>query len=206
MKKQNRNKKIVALIAIILVIIILTIIITTNVIKNNNINNEKYLATANANSELVASYIKSGVTIGGITGTLEVLDTSDATATPEDILLEKTAYVNGEKITGTLEKKSNVIDLGIGRTFDLKNYSNYQEFTTENFFCEPINKSVPYSAGIMGSTRRYNGGIDFSKSYNPETGILSATAYSIVYYVNSSNQIEGTYGSQAYNVHAYLVY
>ena len=35
------------------------------------VNSESYLATANANSDLVASYIKSGVTIGGITGTMK---------------------------------------------------------------------------------------------------------------------------------------
>lgn len=101
MKKTNRKQRLIVLIAIILIIIILAILLTTNVIKNN-IGNEDYSATtANAGSTLVANYIKEGITIGGITGTLKDLDTSDATATPEDILWGKTAYVKGEKITGT---------------------------------------------------------------------------------------------------------
>jgi len=103
MIRLNRKKKLIVAIAITLIIIILAIVITTNIISNNSqIANEGYLATtANASSKLVASYIKKGITIGGITGTLEVLDTSDATATAEDIAKGKTAYVNGVKITGT---------------------------------------------------------------------------------------------------------
>ena len=103
MKRLNRKQKLIVAIALTLIVVILAIVITTNIISNNSqIANEGYFATtANASSNLVASYIKSGITIGGITGTLEVLDTSDADATPADIAKGKTAYVNGVKITGT---------------------------------------------------------------------------------------------------------
>ena len=122
MKKLSSKQKLIGGIAIILVAVILAILITTNIISNNNQSNqiasqEDYLATtANAGSSLVASYIKKGITIGGITGTLETLDTSDATATPEDIALGKTAYVKGEKITGTRVEPISNDDLEISTT------------------------------------------------------------------------------------------
>ena len=103
MDKINRKEKLIGIIAISLIVVILTILITTNlIIKNNKLSNEGYFTTiANANSNLVAGYIKKGITIGGVEGTLEVLDTSDATAKEEDIAWGKTGYVNGIKITGT---------------------------------------------------------------------------------------------------------
>ena len=102
MKKLSKNKKLIVIVAIILIAVILAIVITTNLTNNKELASAGYLATtANVSSNLVASYIKSGITIGGITGTLEVLDTSDADATPEDIAYGKTAYVDGKKITGT---------------------------------------------------------------------------------------------------------
>ena len=119
MKKLGKKQKLIGGIAIILIAVILAIVITTNIIVNNNQSNqlasqEDYLATiANAGSSLVASYIKKGISIGGITGTLEILDTSDATAKPEDIALGKTAYVKGEKITGTYVEPISNEDLQI---------------------------------------------------------------------------------------------
>lgn len=103
MNKINRKEKLIGIIAISLIVVILTILITTNlIIKNNKLSNEGYFTTiANANSNLVAGYIKKGITIGGVQGTLEILDTSDATAKEEDIAWGKTGYVNGIKVTGT---------------------------------------------------------------------------------------------------------
>ena len=65
--------------------------------------------TIKGDSNLVAGNIKSGVSIFGVSGSYAGsggssggLDTSDATATAGDIVSGKTAYVNAEKITGTL--------------------------------------------------------------------------------------------------------
>lgn len=52
--------------------------------------------------DLIAENIKKDVDIFGVVGTLESLDTSDATATAATIREGYTAYVNGEKITGTI--------------------------------------------------------------------------------------------------------
>ena len=107
MKKLSKNQKLIGCIATILMAVILAIVITNNIINSNNqrkqiANQENYSATtANAGSSLVANYIKEGITIGGITGTLEILDTSDATAYAQDIKYGKVAYARGERIIGT---------------------------------------------------------------------------------------------------------
>ena len=122
MKNLSKKQKLIGGIAIILVAVILAIVITTNIISNNNQSNqiasqEEYLATtANAGSSLVASYIKKGITIGGITGTLETLDTNDATASPEDIAYGKVAYARGERIVGTRAEPISNDDIQISAT------------------------------------------------------------------------------------------
>lgn len=66
--------------------------------------------------DLTSDKIASGESVLGMEGTYEGLDTSDATATASDILSGKTAYVNGDKITGTLEISDNsIMKLSNGR-------------------------------------------------------------------------------------------
>lgn len=64
--------------------------------------------TVNGDENLISKNIKSGETIFGVNGDINVLDTSNATATAEDISKGKVAYANGEKIVGTLESNYNV--------------------------------------------------------------------------------------------------
>lgn len=52
--------------------------------------------------KIIAGNIKSGVTILGVQGSSSVVDTSDGNASAADIVSGKTAYVSGQKVTGTM--------------------------------------------------------------------------------------------------------
>ena len=106
---KKRSRILIGLIIIIFIVVLIIIMIRKGV-ENNEMQKNKYLAIENENSELLAKYISKGVTIGGVTGTLEVLDTSDATAMPQNIDAGKTAYVKGEKIIGTKLNENHVFE------------------------------------------------------------------------------------------------
>ena len=94
---------------------------------------------------LTPEHIKKGETYLGIEGTMEEgIDTSDATATANDILKDKTAYVNGEKIVGTNDNNNNAI---VGTTIQLggSNYSGLNK----------IIKTVPDDLVISGTSASY---------------------------------------------------
>ena len=136
MKKISKKQKLIILISIITVIVVIGIIIGANVIKVNILTGKYNTANKDSNNgNLLPEYIKAGITLGGVTGTLEDLDTSDATATPEDILYGKTAYVDGKKITGTY------MTLGMLQVGD---YVDYSPDTTDT--------SYPLSSTYSGYT------------------------------------------------------
>ena len=112
MKKLSKKQKLIGFIAILLVAVIIAIVITTSIIRNNNqVANEGYAATsANAGSSLISNYILNGITIGGITGKMDVLNTNDATAYAQDIEYGKVAYARGERIVGTRIDADTVLD------------------------------------------------------------------------------------------------
>lgn len=115
MKKLNKKQKLIILIAMVTVIVIVGIAIGANAIRTNIANSSYESSNSGSNNgNLLPEYIKKGITLGGVTGTLESLDTSDATATAEDILEGKTAYVKGEKITGTMKETVTLASLQIG--------------------------------------------------------------------------------------------
>ena len=73
MKIKDSKKKIIWLITVIaLITIILGSVIIRNTVMNQEAKEGNQLAGANQNSELIANNIKKGVTIGGVTGTLEI--------------------------------------------------------------------------------------------------------------------------------------
>ena len=84
-----------------------------------NILNEK-------TTKILPENIKKDIQIFDVVGTLEAgIDTSDATAVVSDIANGKTAYVNGEKITGTLADDDSQITLANQDNITTKIGDNY---------------------------------------------------------------------------------
>lgn len=130
------------------------------------------------NTNLLPENLKAGITCLGVEGTMkEGIDTSDATATSEDITINKTAYVNGEKITGTLPL-----------------FPNTRTFTAEGGVTNDAENSKLRLTTIntLKQTLDSNLNMEFNAEYSDIATAIGLTADKIVQ-GNTILGIEGTY-------------
>lgn len=135
--KNSKKRLLIVIIAMIIIITIIASILLKNIINRNGIGQSNYGATGNSESTLIPDYIKKGITIGGIEGTLEVLDTSDATATEANISDGKTAYVNGVKVTGNGAD----VNLSYNEGYSAAKESNKLNYISTQYFYDMITNS-----------------------------------------------------------------
>lgn len=113
------------------------------------------------NSKIIPTNIKDGVQIFDIEGTYEGIDTSDATATVNDIVENTTAYVNGVKLAGTLAERR-----GQHANVDLATGYNLTKNDGDGFLRFKIHKyenagSIPEEMAIDNNTT-FSGDLDYS--------------------------------------------
>jgi hypothetical protein len=104
--------------------------------------------------------IMKGVSILGVTGSAEIFDTFDADAYAADILEDKTAYVDGKKVTGTMPNIGTVDETITKETgyYNIpKGYHNGQGMVYADF-SEMPDPQPPYYTGtftLAAATTKY---------------------------------------------------
>lgn len=127
---------------------------STLVEKAQHILNEK-------NTKIIPTNIKDGVQIFDIEGTYEGIDTSDATATVNDLVENTTAYVNGVKLEGTLaDRRGQHAGVGLDTGYNLTRDDN------DSLLKFKIHKyasagSIPNEM-VIGNDTVFGGNLDYS--------------------------------------------
>ena len=137
------------------------------------------------NTNLKPENLKQGITCLGVEGTMQAgIDTSDATATADDILNGKTAYANGQKITGSLplfpNSRTFTVDGGITNDTENNRIQIHTINTTKQILDSNLNMEfngeytdvanaigltadkIKAGETILGVTGTYTGEIDVS--------------------------------------------
>lgn len=90
----------------------------------NKLQNKLDAILEDKNTNLLPENLKAGVTCLGVEGVMQAgINTSDATATSVDIVYGKTAYVNGEKVEGSVQERTadTVSTLAANEVVDVSN-------------------------------------------------------------------------------------
>lgn len=107
--------------------------------------------TSNIDSNIIPENIRKDVSILGINGTYVGTDTSDATATANDIINPKTAYVNGEKIVGEIIPQYKITSTTLNVPYNISNNTGYKiiDISLQFGFCL-LASNIPASEYIIG--------------------------------------------------------
>ena len=107
--------------------------------------------------DLISDNIKSGVSIFGISGSSSVVDTADADAVEGEIFSGKSAYVNGNKITGTMVNNPQFGDNDASQvlntasnpgTYDIATCAT--TYNTTNLSAGTIKNGIAFGNGMTG--------------------------------------------------------
>lgn len=103
---------------------------------------------------LIPDNIRKGITLLGVTGTFEgEVNTNDADATAGDILINKSAYVKGEKITGTIPKYLAYTEVPINNAYSYDNQFIMRNDTGTGIYLEP-NAGLVVSPSVVSNAIR----------------------------------------------------
>lgn len=142
--------------------------------------------TIAGDANLISANIKSGVSIFGVAGNTNVVDTSAGTATAANILKSKIAFVDGAKVTGTMTNRGTVTPtaLNAGESYTIpKGYHSGSGKVTTNTLASQTSGTAVAGDILSGKTAWVEGiqvtgtiGTLAAKTYTPSTSSQTIAA------------------------------